>query len=435
MVHGSMFCRSLAAALSEMLPWSAYLGRLLLMGIFLCGSAYCSGTETAFFSLSKRQIKGFRESRNRLEHVVADLLTRPSQLLGSLLLGNLVVNTLFFASSSVLILRVEQHLGTLASAAVALTMFLCLILFGEILPKSLSYANPERFAIWVALPTLVVVRVLSPLVMLFHWLIAEPILRLLLGPGHRHQTVTGDEFRALIKATRNRGFINDQQGRLFAEVVTFNLLRVRHVMRPRVDMVACAIDEDTTRARQLMMDRCVTTLFVHDGGVDEIVGAVEMRDLVFAPQAPLADLLHPVQFVPEQKTVEALLQFFRKMQVDTAVVVDEYGGVAGSVAVEDVAEELFGPLESTEPMEPIEELGPGRYRLSGSLPIHDWIKAFGVRPEQTGVSTAGGWVTALLGRIPRENDVAHWRHVTLAVEHMQKHRVASIIMTLEAPGD
>jgi putative hemolysin len=411
--------------------WAEYFVRVLLMAVFLCGSAYCSATETAFFSLSKRQAKKLRDSKQRLGHLVADLLLKPSNLLGALLLGNLIVNTLFFATSSVLMLKVEGHLGVGVAASVAVVTFLCLVLFGEILPKSLAYANPERFSMWVAVPTLVLVRLLTPGVLVFRWFIAEPALRLLLGPGDRHRTVTSDEFKALIEATHAKGLISDQQQRLFTEVVSFNLLRVRHVMRPRVDMVACDLNEDSVRARKLMIDRCVTMLFIYEDQIDRIVGAVDLRDLVMAPEAPLTDFLHPVQFIPEQMTVEMLLQFFRKRRTDVAVVVDEYGGVAGSVAVEHVAEELFGSLQVNKPREPIEPLGTGRYRVSGSLPIHDWIKAFGLRPAHTGVATVGGWVTALLGRIPRNNDVAHWRHATFTVERMQKHRVASVILSLE----
>lgn len=411
--------------------WTEYSVRLLLMAIFLCCSAYCSGSETAFFSLSKRQIGKFHNSGHRLGRLVAVLMQKPSDLLGALLLGNLIVNTLFFATSSVLMLKVQRQWGVTPAAAVALVTFLCLVLLGEILPKSLAYASPERFSVSVALPTWVAVRGLTPIVALFRWFVAEPVLRLMLGPGDRHRAVTGEEFKALIEATREKGLINEQQRRLFTEVVSFNILRVRHVMRPRVDMVACSVGEDPVRAQQLMIDRFVTTLFVYQDQIDHILGAVDFRQLVLEPSATLADLAQPVQFVPEQKTVEGLLQFFRKMRVDTAVVVDEYGGVAGSVAIEDVAEELFGSFRFGEPMAPIESLGKGRYRLSGSLPIHDWIKAFGLSPGRTGVATVGGWITALLGRIPREKDRTRWRHLSFMVERMHKHRVVSVILKLE----
>ena len=411
--------------------WADYFVRLLFMGGLLCCSAYCSGTETAFFCLSKRQVKRLRDTGHRLPCLVADLLLKPSDLLGALLLGNLIVNTLFFATSSVLMLKVENQFGVTAAAMVALVTFLCLVLFGEILPKAISYGHPERFSVLMALPTTVVVRVLTPAVLLFRWLVAEPVLRLLLGAERNPQTVTGDEFKALIEATRGRGLINDQQGRLFSEVVSFNLLRVRHVMRPRVDMVTCSVHEESVRAQQLMLDRGVTTMVVYKGQIDNIIGAVEMHDLVLAPNLPLAEQVRSVPFIPEQQTVESLLQFFRKMRVDTVVVVDEYGGVAGSVSVEDVAEELFGPLHFHEAVEAIEELSTGCYRVSGRVPMHDLRKVLGLRPPHTDAATLGGWVTALLGRIPKETDVAQWRHVRFTVERMEKHRVVSVVVTLE----
>ncbi|UCG55715.1 MAG: HlyC/CorC family transporter [Phycisphaerales bacterium] len=406
------------------------IGRFLLMALFLCGSAYCSGTETAFFSLSRRQVKSLRESRRRLRRLVADLLDRPSDLLGSLLLGNLIVNTLFFATSSVLMLKVEQQAGVPVAAVVALSTFLTLVLFGEILPKSVSYANPERFSTLAAAPTVILVRILSPVVALFRLVVAEPALRVLLGPRRHPKSVTGNEFKALVDATRERGLITAHQGRLFSEVVDFSLLKVSHVMRPRVDMVACDISKSPAKMRKRMLDHCLTTLYVYDGSPDNVLGKVDIRDLLLQPRRSLREVMRPVQFVPEQKTVEALLQFLRKMRTDTAAVVDEFGGVSGSVSIEDVAEELFGPLQSDEAAEPVEQLGPSQYRLSGNLPIHDWIKTFGVSPAQSDITTVGGWVTALLGRIPKAGDTTHWKNLQFKVERMQRHRVRTVMLTI-----
>ena len=154
--------------------WLEYFARLLLMGVSLCCSAYCSGTETAFFSLSKRQLKRLRDTGHRLPVLVANLLLKPGDLLGALLLGNLIANTLFFSAASVLVLKIESHVGVIAAAVVAPATFVCLVLFGEILPKSISYANPERFSVWVALPTAILVRTLTPVVTMFRWLVAEP---------------------------------------------------------------------------------------------------------------------------------------------------------------------------------------------------------------------------------------------------------------------
>lgn len=412
----------------------AQAGRLLFMVVFLCGSAYCSGTETAFFALTRRQINAFKQSNHRLERLVGVLMDAPSDLLGALLLGNLIVNTLFFALSSVLMLKVEHQAGPAMAAGVAFVTFLCLVLFGEILPKSLSYANPQKFSVWMALPTVILVKVLTPVVALFRGLVAEPVLRILLGNKRHPESVTGDEFKALIESTQSKGLISVHQGRLFTEVIDFNLLRVRHVMRPRVDMVACDVNESVTHAKALMLDSFATTVFVYDEHLDTMLGEVEFRDLLLEADKPLRGLLRPIHYIPEQQTVERLLQYFRKMRIDTAVVVDEYGGVSGSVCVEDIAGELFGSLERDQDVPEIQEIGPGQYRLAGSLAIHDWIKAFDVDPNNTEVSTLGGWMTQLLGHIPKQGQVVQWQDMTFTIETMKRHRVYSVLMTQEQEG-
>lgn len=405
-------------------------GRILLMALFLCGSACCSGSETALFSLSRRQITSLRRSGERWGRLTADLLAEPSNLLGALLLGNLIVNTLFFAAASVLMLAVEPQYGMGAAVLVALLTFISLVLFGEILPKSLAYAYPERFSRLMALPLALMVRVLTPVVGLVRILVSEPCLRLLLGPRREGKNLTGDEFKALIEASRQQGLITPHQGRLFTDIVDLNLLRVRHVMRPRVDLVACEVSEELPAVCRQLQSRRSTMGFVYEGRLDNLLGTVTTRDLLLQPNSSLSELVHPILFVPEQKTVESLLQFFRKMRVDTVAVVDEYGGVAGTVQVEDVAQTLFGPLEVKNDQEPLQQVGPFQYRLAGYLALYEWGAALGVELERVDVATIGGWVTMLLGRLPRPGDEVTWQHLHFRVEAVKQHRVSSVLLTI-----
>lgn len=413
-----------------MTQWLAVIWRIVFMALFLCGSAFCSGTETAFFSLTRRQVRDMQQSRHRLQRLVARLLERPSDLLGALLLGNLIVNILFFAASSVLMLQMEEWFGVTVAAGVAVVTFLCLILLGEILPKSMAYAAPDRMCLWLAVPTLVLVRVLSPLAAVFRVIIAEPALRLLLGPSRHPDSVTPDELKTLIEDTRRRGLISSYQGRLFTEAVDFSLLRVRHVMRPRVDVLACDVEQGVDQARALMLGHRVTGLCVYRNGLDDVLGEVHLRDCLLQPDADLESLLRPVHFVPEQKTVESLLQFFRKMRADAVVVVDEYGGVAGSVHIEDLAEELVGPLHSHDDSLEIEQLGPFEYRLPGDLPVHDWTQVLGLQPGELEVATLGGWITSLLGRIPKSGDIVHWENLEFKIECVRKHRIETVVIQI-----
>jgi CBS domain containing-hemolysin-like protein len=180
-----------------------------------------------------------------------------------------------------------------------------------------------------------------------------------------------------------------------------------------------------------MQKNNLTKLPVYVRTIDNIVGVIHLRELLLNEEIPLSKIIRQVNFVPEQKTVESLLEFFQKTETDIAIVVDEYGGIAGSVRLEDIAEELFGQIEPSDQHEPIEQTGPFEYRLKGSLAIHDWIEIFGIDLEETQQATIGGLVIALLGKIPKNGDVALFKNLKFTIEKMNKNRIESIILSFE----
>ena len=407
------------------------IGQVVLMLALLAGSAFFSGAETAFFNLSRRQINLLQKSKHKLQNLAARLLSKPRQLLSCLLFGNMTVNVLFYAVSSVLIVRVERQIGGGAAAITACLSFVGLVLFGEILPKSLAYVNSQSLSITTALPLFLCRQVFAPILFIFRFLIVEPTLRLVLGPDRLPKPVTTDEFKLLIEQMRKRGLITADENKLLTEIIELGFLKVRDCLRPRVDMIACAVTDSTRQACELMLKNHLTKLPVYVGTIDNIVGLVHFRQLLLRPNTSLDKLVQQVQFVPEQKTVESLLEFFRKTHTDTAIVVDEYGGIAGSVCLEDIAEELLGPIELADGIEAIEQIGPFEFRLSGNLAVHDWALRFSIDPAETRISTVAGLVTALLGKIPKAGDVAYLKNLKFTVERVRKHRIETIILTLE----
>lgn len=409
---------------------AALVPKIILMLILLAGSAFFSGAETAFFNLSHRQVKLLEGSKHRLQKLAARLLKKPGQLLNCFLFGNMTVNILFYAVASVLTIRLKDQ-SSLAATLTALLSFAGLVLFGEILPKSLAYANSKSLSVAAALPAFLCLQIFAPLEFIFKVFILEPSLRLLLGPTRKPKTIGVSEFKSLIEATRKQGLITADENRLFTEIIELGFLKVRHVMRPRVDMIACDVKESSKAAREKMKKNHLTRLPVYARSIDNIIGLVHLRQILLRGEVTLDKIVQDVNFVPEQKTVESLLEFFRRSQTDMAIVVDEYGGIAGSVRLEDIAEELLGQIEPTSQIEPIEQTGPFEYRLSGNVAIHDWADVFGIDLAETRMVTIGGLVTALLGKIPKSGDVAYLKNLKFAVEKVQKHRIETLILTFE----
>jgi putative hemolysin len=372
-----------------------------------------------------------QESKHRLQSLVAHLLQKPGQLLNCLLFGNMCVNVLYYSVCSVFVIKVGQQNGFTAATIVAGVTFIILVLFGEILPKSIAYVNSKAFSLTAALPVFLCLQIFAPIGFVFKLFILEPFLRIVLGPKRIPKAVTVSEFKSLIETSRRQGLITADETRLLEEVVELGFIKVRHVMKPRVDMLVCAVTEPADKARQLMLKNHITKLPVYVKNIDNIVGLVKLRQLLLKPDMSLDRLVQPVHFVPEQKSVESLLEFFRKTQTDMAVVVDEYGGIAGSVRLEDISDELFGIEELTGSIEPIEQIGPFEYRLSGNLAIHEWADVFGIDLAETRLSTVGGLVMTLLGKIPKSGDIAYLKNLRFTVEHVRKHRIQTVVLALE----
>jgi putative hemolysin len=407
-----------------------HFGHIIAMLLLLAAEAFFSAVETAFFNLSRRQIVAMSQSKNRFRHLVSTLLKKPKNLLASILLGDMAVSTLYFSLSGVLALSIHHQNGTVAAAIAAGCAFAAFIVFGELMPKSLAYSNSQAIALATALPCFFCLKVLSPFRFVLNTLIVEPSLRLILGSQMHSHPITLNQLKLLIESSRQRGIISSDENQLLGEVIELGLLKVRQVMRSRVDIVAASVNTSNVRAREIMTSHHLTKLHLYSGNIDNIVGLVDLRQLLIHSDTLPARLAYKVNFVPEQKTVESLLEFFRSSKTNTAVVVDEYGGIAGTVSLEDIIEELVGPIEPLKGIEPVKQLGPMTYRLAGSLAIHDWADAFGIDVAESRLTTIGGLVVALLGKIPRTGDVASLRNLKFTVELVRKHRIESIVLEL-----
>jgi CBS domain containing-hemolysin-like protein len=404
----------------------------LLFVVLLCCSAFFSGAETAFFNLSRRQINQFQKSKHKVYQLVFRLLDEPKKLLSCLLFGNILVNVLFFAVASVFSVKIERKLGVTMAAVTGTVTFLILVLFGEIVPKSLSYTSSKAVSIAAAVPALVCVRLFSPVIYFFRFFIVEPAIKLILGPVRAAKPISASQFKSFIGQIKNRGQISSYENRLLSEIIEFGFLKVCDCLQPRVDMVSCGVSESREKVIELMVKKRLTKLPVYKNRIDNIVGIINFRDLLIQPEVPIEKLAKSVHFIPEQKKLESLLIFLRERRVDTAVVVDEYGGIAGMIRLEDIAEELLGPIEGADEIEAIEQIGPLTYRLSGALPIHDWSEAFAIEPVQSHLATIAGFVTALLGRIPKEGDIAYLNDLKFTIERVEKHRIKTLILTFQA---
>lgn len=365
--------------------------------------------------------------------IVARLRAAPRPLLVTLLLGNLVVNVLYFAVVTLLVADLGRSQGAGRAGAFGTAAFLALLLCGEILPKLVAVRVPELVSRLAAVPVALALAasrpLRAPLEAVVQWLTVR------LAGTERPSALTADELASLASLAQRTGTLAAREGQMLREVFEASDVRVREIMRPRVDLPAVPMTAGWAEVLAAVRETGETLVPLYRDTPDVIVGVVAARQALFAPdQLPRAVMARPF-FVPEGMTLDQLLRECRARAVDVAIVVDEYGATEGMVTVEDAVGEIVGELpDEFGPEVPKPEvLGPGRVLLPGALPVRDWRGLLGPRGSAAPVATLGGYVTWLANRIPQVGDVFVHGGLTFTVKAMRRHRVGAVLVELEAP--
>lgn len=392
----------------------------LWLGALLVLSGTCSASETALFSLEDRE-------RPQAGAAVDRLLSYPRDLLVSVLLANLVVNILYFAFAD----RLRPPAVGFARELHLLISLVALLIAGEILPKTLGLRARLSFSRAVGPLWLGVVRLLGPL--------RRAIVSLLdlisrLGQSTRDEReLSARELSALIESSAEEGVLKSDEVDLLTEIVELREIRVREIMTPRVDNLFCELDgSNREEVLAQAVEQRLSWLPVIEGAADAVRGRLRVRDLLVHCDRPIAQLVMPVKFVPEVASALDLLRQLREDRAKEAVCVDEWGGTAGTVTIEDVVEEIVGDLraEGEQPDNLIERLSEGEYKVSGALSVRDWNERFGSEVVPSEFETVGGLVTALLGHIPKPGDEVEYGPLRMQVASVDGRRVEFVRLSV-----
>jgi putative hemolysin len=301
--------------------------------------------------------------------------------------------------------------------------------------------NNTRIAPLIAIPVTTLVRVLWPVTQLIDRFVMKPVHRLV-GSRRDHATFSSDELRELLEMSRQQGVIDVSENQLLQEVVRIADLKVRDVMTPRVDMVAFNIQEPPEKLLALFGQTRFAKIPIYDGQIDNVIGLIYAKSLLLESgiagsdwrKIDLRRLLQPMHFVPEQQTLDKLLVHLRKTRTQFAIVVDEFGGLSGVVALEDVVEQMVGDIYEPHdsPADAVQRVGSDEYLVPGDLSVADWMDAFGARIESTHTTTVAGLLAASLQRLPREGDEVKLAHLLMKVESMKGRRVDRVRLSLLA---
>ncbi len=415
------------------------MSRTILFGGLLLLSGFFSACEAAFFSLSPLQLSEMKQRHGRSGRLVHALLEKPRELLITIYIGNELVNIATSVVATSLAIKIFGNTGIGIAIGVA-TFFL--LLFGEIIPKSLSLRFAEAYAMVACYPLKLFSNIVQPPQRYLTWLAERFISRFGIVMGHRNQSsITDEEFRVMVQMGEGEGVIDSEERQMIHNVFEFGETTVADIMTPKIDMFTVSIEDSLDQILPRIVENFYSRVPVYDSEEEIIVGILLTKDLNRIKMLPrenvhLKNILHPVFTVPKSKKIKELLQEFRRKKQHLAIALDEYGSVCGLVTLEDVLEELVGEIDSEMRLDesPLVKIDDENYKISAALALHEFNDYFKSTLPEEEHDTLGGLVFALLGRVPRSGEAVTYDRFKFRVEKMKGPRILNLHLTLTGGG-
>ena len=396
---------------------------VLVVLVFAAASFFFSLAETSLFSLSKWQVRQSAERDPRRGALVARLLSEPQDLLATMALGNTCASAAMLAVA--LWMALEGHWPVVPT----IVGLLVIILIGcEVLPKTMAVRKPEQWALRVARPFSLVLAFSRPLCRVAQKVNARILQSFIPRSFQPQSALTDADYQELLELAYQQGALAQSEKEIILQIVSLDRRTAKEVMKPRSQMAAVSddlsIEEMIAAARRFKHRR----LPIFDETPDTIVGILNTRALLLDPHVDLADAIEFPSFVPESMNLLQLLKSLQRQQRGLAIVLDEFGGTAGIVTMEDILEEMVGKIRGEVETESLvmEKLGPGHWRVSGLLRVDDFRREYPALGDVPEVETLGGLLMSLLDVVPTPGESATFRGLKLTAKSTDERRVREL---------
>ena len=432
---------------------SSAVRELILLAALIAINAFFAASEMAVVTLNKVRLRHKVEEGNRTARVVERLATESSRLLATIQVGVTLVGFLAAATAATSLSHplgqvlaaipapaIQANAEGIATFLITLVLALIMLLFGELVPKNLALRHSERIAFAVARPIDLLARIFSPLVSALVFLTNRISAALGAQAPSNMPFVTQDEIMAMVDAGEEGGVIEEDEKEMIYSIFEFGDTLAREVMVPRIDIVAVDADTPLLQALDVVMKEGHSRIPVYQGTIDNIIGLLYAKDLlVYLKEGkldvPLPSILRPAYFVPETKKVDDLLRELQARRVHMAIVVDEYGGTAGLVTVEDLLEEIVGEIQDEyDTEEPtIERVSDNEFIFDAGVQLDDVNDLLNADLPDTGGDTLGGFIYTQLGRVAAVGDEIRLDDLTITVLSVAGRRIRKVRVVRGAP--
>lgn len=413
--------------------------QFIILIILLMLSAFFSSSETALTTVNKIRLRSLADEGNKRAALVLDVTeNHTSKMLSAILIGNNIVNISASSLSATLAYAFGGYMVSIATAVLTVAI----LVFGEITPKNYATINAEKISLRYIKVIWIFMTVMTPVIFIINLFSRGIMFLLRVDPNAGSKTITEDELRTIVDVSHEDGVIETGEKELIYNVFDLNDANAKDIMVPRVHVTFANVDDTYEELIEIFREDKFTRLPVYEENPDNIVGIINMKDLLlYDRNQPFSvrEIMREPYFTYEYKSISELLVEMRSATFNIAIVLDEYGEMAGIVTLEDILEEIVGEIhdEYDAPEdEPLQKLGEREYIIEGSMSLDDVNDRIGTKLESDDYDSLGGLIIDRLDRIPEEGDeVCTDDGIRLVVEKLEKNRVETVHVYLPEPGN
>lgn len=407
--------------------------QLLIIVVLLLLSSFFSASETALTTVNKLRMHNMAEQGNKRAKKVCALIDNPSKMLSTILIGNNIVN--ISCSSLVTSVTISQFKHVSVGVATGV-LTLYVLLFGEIIPKSTATIKSEKLALRFAGVILSLSTILTPVIIVIDKFSSVFLKLIHIDVNAKEATITEGELRAIVDASHEEGVIESEERKMITNVVDFGDTVVKDVMTPQIDIDFANINFTYQQLLDEFSLNKYSRLPVYSDTKDNIIGIINLKDVFFYKGNPddfnISDFIREPFFTYEFKKTSELFIEMKKKSIAMAIVLDEYGSIAGILTLEDMLEEIVGEIRDEydyDEEDLIQKLSDNVYLVDGYAKIDDVNELIGLNIVSQDYDSIAGHLINLFEHIPKINDTISDEQATYKVKEIDKNRISKIIIT------
>lgn len=409
--------------------------QLFILLILLALSAFFSSSETALVTVNKIRMRNMAEGGNKQAETVIKTVENQGKMLSAILIGNNVVN---LSASSLATVMASSLFGNKAVGIATGILTLLILVFGEITPKTMATYSAEKISLKVAGYIYFLMTVLTPVIFLVN-LLSGVVLKLCgVNTEEKRESITEDELRTIVEVSHEEGVLETEEKKMITNVFDFGESLAKDIMVPRVDMTFAQVDDTYDQLLEIYRKERYTRIPVYEDSTDNVIGIINVKDLLLLDSKEdfhIRDYLRQPLYTYEYKKASELMLEMRKSLNNIVIVLDEYGATAGLITLEDMLEEIVGDIRDeydSDEEESLVEIKPGVYRVNASMKLDDLNDRLELHLQSEEYDSLGGLVIGLLDHLPEEGEKVEEDGLQMTVEHVDKNRIETIILTLPA---